>query len=78
MQFFVVPCYYPGSEQKHLNPPDLYKQLLAIVSSTTSECPISERVGLLTTEHRDTWAKAWQRLSSGLLPREITLSNFFN
>lgn len=66
-QFFEVDMFQPNSNTL-LSPPQLYRQLEEVIamSPESTTPPVSERVGLLTTNDRDTWAEARQRLAAGV------------
>ncbi|XP_062515355.1 carnitine O-acetyltransferase-like isoform X2 [Corticium candelabrum] len=64
-QFFEVDLFEVGSNTL-LSPPQIYKQLEEVIkmSPDSARPPVSERVGLLTTDDRDTWTEARQRLTA--------------
>lgn len=69
LQFFEVDLFEVGSNTL-LSPPQIYKQLEEVIkmSPDSARPPVSERVGLLTTDDRDTWTEARQRLTAGMDP----------
>lgn len=59
-QFFFLECY--GSDNQPLGTEQIYEQLKNIVNqSNEPDVP----VGLLTTENRNKWAKAYELLAKG-------------
>lgn len=59
-QFFFLECY--GSDNQPLGTEQIYEQLKNIVNqSNEPDIP----VGLLTTENRNKWAKAYELLAKG-------------
>lgn len=60
LQFYKVPVYEESSE-KLLSENQLTEQLLLIVK----DCGNKKQVGILTTEHRDTSAIAYENLIEG-------------
>lgn len=64
-QFFQVELFQPDSNTL-LGPQQIYRQLEDVIkmSPEGSTPPVSERVGLLTTNDRDTWTKAYQNLAA--------------
>ena len=63
-QLFSMDVYNPESRQP-LTSDQLYQQLLHIVSQSPSDVTVP--IGLLTSQHRDTWFKDFTQLSQGLM-----------
>ena len=63
-QLFSMDVYNPESRQP-LPSDELYQQLLHIVSQSPSDVTVP--IGLLTSQHRDTWFKDFTQLSQGLM-----------
>lgn len=59
-QFFKLRVL--ADDQSILNVEDIYDNLLAIVESSLEKVI---PVGILTSEHRDTWAQSYQILEKG-------------
>ena len=59
-QFFKLDLL--GENDKILSEKQIYKFLSDILKSSNTR---SESVGILTTEHRDTWGKVYQKLVKG-------------
>lgn len=60
-QFFFLECY--GSNNQPLGTEQIYEQLKNIMNqSNEPDAP----VGLLTTENRNKWAKAYELLAKGM------------
>ena len=65
MQFFKLDVLYeaPNGELSMAPASHVMQQLEAILCTAADPAPYP--VGILTTEHRDTWAQARERLASG-------------
>ena len=59
-QFFTLKVY--GRHQKLLSESQIYEQLCQIVAGSQRKAP---GVGILTTENRNVWGKAYNRLRKG-------------
>lgn len=72
LQYYKVPVYEESSD-KFLSENQLTEQLLLILKDSGN----NEQVGILTTEHRDTLAIAYENLTEGNFCCQITnLLNF--
>ena len=67
LQFYILDILYetPTGELAVVPGSHLVEQLKAIVVSHVEPCKFP--IGLLTTEHRDTWYQAREKLNKGVL-----------
>ena len=75
-QMFQLDLFYdaPDGELTVAPPTHIMNELHKILTDTVEACPCP--VGVLTTEHRDTWYQARKRLSEGTYSKKcfITLA----
>ena len=60
-QFFTLKVY--GRHRKLLSEAQIYEQLCQIVAASQKNAP---GVGILTTENRNVWGKAYKKLCKGM------------
>lgn len=61
-QFFKVAMY--DQDGQPLNHEQLRHQMYACLTESEQRKHVDEQIGIMTTEHRDVWANAYQRLKS--------------
>lgn len=67
LQIFHVDLW--GSDNKKLSEDQIVQALKKVIE--LSKSPSSEAIGVLTSDNRDNWAKAYQALSKGMNGQSI-------